>query len=552
MRTIKINYRDLETVEFNSGVTLKQISEKFQNRYNFPILVGMVDNNITELNENITRSCRLDFFDRSSGLGNGIYGRTTQFMLIVAVKKLLGEEAEIIIDYSIDKGYYCEIKGVDIDKSTVKKLEQKMMEIHKQDYTINKVSVSRFDAIKYFKQKKQIDKVKVLKYISNSYINLYRIDDIYDYFYGELAYSTGQIDDFKLTYVKNNGFVLSYPDTYNPECTLDYVHHGMLFDAFNSYSKWGEQIGIRNASDLNEIVSNGKYNELIRLCETYYNNQLASIAETIYQNRNNIKLVLIAGPSSAGKTTTSKKLQTYLESKGICTHQISIDDYFFDRAKTPILENGELDTESLNAVDITLFNKHLTKLFDGEKVELPEYNFVLGKREYRGKTLQLKENDIIIIEGLHALNEDLTISIERCHKFKIYINALTQLNIDNHNRIHTSDTRKLRRIVRDNQYRSRSASETLNMWKTIREGEEKYIFPYQDDADKIINSALIYELGILKTYAEPLLFSVSETDPMYSEALRLINFLRNFLPIPSDYIPQDSVLREFIGGGCFK
>lgn len=552
MRTIKVNYHDIETIEFNSGITLKQISEKFQNHYNFPILVGMVDNNITELNENITRSCKIDFFDRSSGLGSGIYGRTTQFMLIVAVKKLLGEEAEIVIDYSIDKGYYCEIKGVDIDKSTVKKLEQKMMEINKQDYIINKVSVSRFDAIKYFKQKKQMDKVKVLKYISNSYINLYRIDDIYDYFYGELAYSTGQIDDFKLTYVKNNGFVLSYPDTYNPECTLDYVHHGMLFTTFNSYAKWGEQIGIRNASDLNEIVSNGKYNELIRLCETYYNNQLASIAETIYQNKNSIKLVLIAGPSSAGKTTTSKKLETYLESKGITTHQISIDDYFFDRAKTPVLENGELDTESLNAVDVTLFNKHLTKLFEGEKVELPEYNFVLGKREYRGKTLQLKENDVIIIEGLHALNEDLTISIERCHKFKIYINALTQLNIDNHNRIHTSDTRKLRRIVRDNKYRSRSASETLNMWKTIREGEEKYIFPYQDDADTIINSALIYELGILKTYAEPLLFSVSETDSMYSEALRLINFLRNFLPIPSDYIPQDSVLREFIGGSCFK
>lgn len=552
MRTIKVNYRDIEAMEFNSGVTLKQISEKFQNRYNFPILIGMVDNNITELNENITRSCKIEFFDRSSGLGNGIYGRTTQFMLIVAVKNLLGSDTEIIIDYSIDKGYYCEIKGVDIDISMVKKLEQKMKEICEQDYIINKVSVSRFDAIKYFKQKKQMDKVKVLKYISNSYINLYRIDDIYDYFYGELAYSTGQIDDFKLTYVKNNAFVLSYPDTYNPECTLDYVHHGMLFDAFNSYAKWGEKIGIRNASDLNEIISNGKYNELIRLCETYYNNQLASIAENIFQNKNSIKLVLIAGPSSAGKTTTSKKLETYLESKGITTHQISIDDYFYDRSKTPVLKNGELDTESLKAVDVTLFNKHLTKLFEGEKVELPEYNFVLGKREYRGKTLQLKENDIIIIEGLHALNEDLTISIERCHKFKIYINALTQLNIDNHNRIHTSDTRKLRRIVRDNKYRNRSASETLNMWKTIREGEEKYIFPYQDDADTIINSALIYELGILKTYAEPLLFSVSETDPMYSEALRLINFLRNFLPIPSDYIPQDSVLREFIGGSCFK
>lgn len=551
-KTIKINYRDIETIEFNSSVTLKEISEKFQNKYNYPILVGMVDNNVTELGETITRSCKVDFFDRSSGLGNGIYGRTTQFMLIVAIKKVLGEDTEAIIDYSIDKGYYCEIQNVDIDKPVLKKIEAKMKELCKQDYIINKVSVSRFDAIKFFKQKKQIDKVKVLKYISNSYINLYRIDDIYDYFYGELAYSTGQIDDFKLTYIKGNGFVLSYPDTYNPECTLDYVHHHMLFEAFKSYHEWGDKIGIKNAADLNEVVSNGKYNDLIRLSETYYNNQLSKIAETIFENKNNIKLVLIAGPSSAGKTTTSKKLETYLESKGITTHQISIDDYFLDRSKTPVLENGELDTESLNAVDVTLFNKHLTKLFEGEKVELPEYNFVLGKREYRGKTLQLKENDVIIIEGLHALNEDLTISIERSHKFKVYINALTQLNIDNHNRIHTSDTRKLRRIVRDNKYRNYSAADTLNMWKNIREGEEKYIFPYQDDADVILNSALVYELGILKTYAEPLLFSVPETDPMYSEALRLINFLRNFLPIPSDYIPQDSVLREFIGGSCFE
>ena len=393
---------------------------------------------------------------------------------------------------------------------------------------------------------------KVLKYISNTYVNLYRINKTYDYFYSELAYSTSQIDDFKLTYIKDNGFVLSYPDIYNPECTLDYKHHEMLFNSFLTYSRWGEKIGIKNAADLNQIVSDGKYNDLIRLAETYYNNQLASIADKIAQNNKSIKLVLIAGPSSAGKTTTSKKLQTYLHSKGVRTHQISIDDYFVDRTKTPVKPNGELDTESLNAVDVTLFNKHLTKLFEGERVELPEYNFLLGKREYRGKTLKLEENDIVIIEGLHALNEDLTISIERKNKFKVYINALTQLNIDNHNRIHTSDTRKLRRIVRDNKYRSYTASQTLNMWGNIREGEEEHIFPFQDDADVIINSALIYELGILKTYAEPLLLSVDENDPMYSEAIRLINFLRNFLPIPSDYIPQDSVLREFIGASCFE
>ena len=551
-KIIKVNYKDLETKEFEAGITLKEISKSFKKHFNYPILVGKVDNNIEELNEVINRSCNVEFFDRSTGLGNGIYGRTLQFMIIVAIKRLYGKDTEVLIHYSIDKGFFCEVIGAEIDKSSVKEIENELKKLSKEDLIINKVSVSRFDAIKYFKKNKQVDKVKVLKYISNSYINLYRIDNIYDYFYGELAYSTKDIDDFALTYIKDNGFVASYPDTYNPECTLNYKHHEMLFNTFYDYTKWGSEININNAADLNEVVSKGEYNRLIHVAETYYNNQLSKIADEIYNNRKRIKIVLIAGPSSSGKTTTSKKLEIHLQSKGIKTHQISIDDYFLDREKTPKLENGELDLESLNAVDVTLFNKHLTKLLEGERVELPEYNFVLGKREYKGKNLLLGDNDIIIIEGLHGLNEDLTSSIERNKKYKIYISPLTQLNIDNHNRIHTSDTRKLRRIIRDNKYRSYSASETLSMWKNIREGEEKYIFPYQDDADTIINSALIYELGILKTYAEPLLFSVEESDPMYSEALRLINFLRNFLPIPSEEVPSDSVLREFIGGSCFK
>ena len=333
---------------------------------------------------------------------------------------------------------------------------------------------------------------------------------------------------------------------------INWGYHEKLFNSFDNFAKWCQTIGISNAADLNEIISQGKYNELIRLSETYYNNQLSNIAEKIYNNKNNVRLVLIAGPSSSGKTTTSKKLEVYLQSKGIKTHQISIDDYFYNRDKTPRLPNGELDTESLNAVDVTLFNKHLTKLLEGETVELPEYNFLLGKREYNGKKLKIGKDDMIIIEGLHGLNDDLTLSIERKNKYKIYISALTQLNVDNHNRIHTSDTRKLRRIIRDNKYRSYNSSTTLKMWKTIREGEEKFIFPYQDDADVIVNSALVYEMGILKTYAEPLLFSVEETDENYPEALRLINLLRNILPIPSDDVPKDSVLREFIGGSCFK
>lgn len=552
MRMVKVNYRDLETKEFLEETSLLEISDSYKKYYNYPILVAKVDNDITPLAEKISKKCDIDFYDRSSAVGNGIYGRSLQFVLILAVKRVLGSDAELVVEHSIDKGIYCEIKGVSIDKPMIKKLSDEMKQIVKEDLIFTKVSVSRLDAIKYFKTKKKMDKVHVLKYISNTYINLYRLDDVYDYFYGDLSYSTKVLDDFKLTYIKDNGFVMSYPDIYNPECTLDYKHHPMLFEAFMDYTKWGRILKIENAADLNERVSTGQYGDLIRVSEAYYDGQLSSIAEEINLKREDVKLILLAGPSSSGKTTTSKKLQIYLQSKGLKTHQISIDDYYVNRDKTPVDAEGNPDFESIKAVDLELFNQHMMKLLAGEKVLLPEYNFVLGKREYKKKWLQLSSDDMIIIEGLHALNEDLTLSVEKKNKYRIYISPLTQLNIDGHNRIHTSDTRKLRRIVRDNKYRGYPAADTLAMWHKIREGEEKYIFPYQDSADKIINSALIYELGVLKTYAEPLLFNVKENDPVYPEALRLINFLRNFLPIPSEEVPDDSVLREFIGHSCFS
>ena len=531
---------------------MDEISQDFQKYYNYPILAAKVDNEICDLSKTVDKKCTVNFYDRSSDVGHSVYGCSVQFLMIVAVQKLLGNKADVIIQNSIDKGVYCRVKGFELTRQLLKQIENRMRDLVREDLHYTKLSVSRFDAIDYFKKKKKFDKVKVLKYISNSYINLYRLDDVYDYFFSEMVYSTKYVDSFKLTYISNNGFVLSYPSVYTPECTLDYCHRELIADTFAEYSKWGDLIGINEAADLNEIVSQGKYNDIIRLSEAYYESQLSKIADCIYQNKNNIKLVLLAGPSSSGKTTTSKKLAVYLQSKGYRTHSISIDDYFFNREDTPKLENGEYDFESLKCVDVNLFNKHLNKLLAGEKVLLPEFNFILGKREYKKKWLQLKQNDVVIIEGLHAINEELTMSIERKNKFKLYICPFTQINIDIHNRIHTSDTRRLRRIIRDNKYRGINAAETLKMWKRIREGEEKYIFPYQDDVDMVINSALMYELGVLKTYAEPLLFSVSEDDEMYPEAIRLINFLRNFLPIPSDEVPKDSVLREFIGNSGFN
>lgn len=548
---INMNFRDLEIQKFPNNTSLEEISKSYSKYFNYPILIGQLDNDIVELSELVGRSHKVEFFDRSSSLGNSVYGTTLQFLVILGAKRAFGDDTEVLIEHSIDKGFYCEIIKENFKKEDIKELENKMKNIVKENIQIDKLSVSRLDAIKYFENKNQLDKVKVLKYISNTYINLYKVDDTYDYFYGKLASTTGVIDDFKLTYIKNNGFVVSYPSVYNPECTLDYVHHEMLFEKFLDYTKWGRKIKISNGADLNEVVSKGNYNELIQIAETYYNSQLSKIADKIEENKD-IRIVLISGPSSSGKTTSSKKLSIQLKSRGINTYPISIDDYFFDREKTPKDKNGKLDTESLNAVDVTLFNKHLTKLLNGETVELPEYNFVAGKREYNGRRVKLEKKDIIVIEGLHGLNDELTLSIDRKQKFKIYISPLTQLNIDNHNRIHTSDTRKLRRIVRDNRNRGHNASQTLAKWKEIREGEEKYIFPYQDEADVIINSALVYEIGVLKTYVEPLLFNVSENDPMYPEAIRLINLLRNFLPIPSEDVPKDSLLREFIGRSCFE
>ncbi len=550
-KRITVNFRDIVSKTFPSGTTLLEISKSFQKYFNYPILVARIDNEMADLSETVNQQCNIDFYDRSSNIGNSVYSRSLYFMLILAVKRVLGSKAEIIIEHSMDKGVYCEIIRTEVDKPLILKIEKTMKEIVKEGYLFTRVSVSRYDTIKYFKKFNRMDKVKALKYISNSYITLYRLDNLYDYFYSEMAYSTKDLDEFKLTYIKDNGFVLSYPDTINPECTLDYIHHKKMYNAFLEYTKWGRVLEVENAADLNSLVSTGNYDNLIRLSEAYYNSQLSRIADEIVNHKNDIKIVLIGGPSSSGKTTTSKKLEIYLQSHGFKTHQISLDDYFLNREETPKDEDGNYDFESIKAVDMELFNQHLFKLLNKEKVLLPEFNFINGLREYNNNWLQLGDNDIIIIEGLHGLNEELTISIEKRNKYKIYISPLTQLNIDLHNRIHTSDTRKLRRIVRDNKYRGYNASDTLHMWPRIRQGEEKYIFQYQDEADIIVNSALVYELGVLKTYAEPLLFSVDENDEVYPEALRLINFLRSFLPIPSDNVPNDSILREFIGGSCF-
>ena len=549
-KKIKIIYRGV-TYEFDETITFKEIANKFQKNYNFDILCAKVDNDIVDLGDNVKKGGTIEFFDRSSELGNSIYFNSAIFILILAVKNVLGEKALLVTEHSMDHGVYCSINA-NINKEIVNNINNEMKNIVRAGYLFTKLSVYRMDAIKYFKKLKQNDKASVFKYISNTYINLYRINDIYDYFYTKMAYSTSSINEFKLSYINENGVVLSIPDIVNPEVTLDYIHHKKVFDEFQNYDKWAKTFDISNASDLNKVVSDAKVCELVNLSEAYYDSQLAKIAEEIYLKGNKVKIVLLAGPSSSGKTTTSKKLDIYLRSRGFITHPIALDDYYVDLDKRVKDKYGKPEMEAVTALDINLFNKNLSNLLEGKKVSLPSYNFILGKREYKGNYLQLGEKDIVIVEGLHALNDELTMSIRKDQKYKIYISPLTQVNIDNHNYVHTSDVRKLRRIVRDSKTRGYGASETLHQWVNIKNGERENIFKFQDDVDKVVNSSLLYEIGVLKTYVEPLLFNVEEDDLVYPEAIRLINLLRNFLPIPSDDVPQNSVLREFIGGSCFK
>ena len=421
-----------------------------------------------------------------------------------------------------------------------------------QKFTFKEMLVDRFDAIKYFKKHHQMDKVESFRYMTNRTVTLYSLDGIYDYFYGPLVYNTGLLDKFDMIYLKDNSFILTYPSTKNPNQVDKYIHHKLTFDTYKSFQNWGRTIGISTAPDLNKICTEGKYTDMLRLFETHYEDQLSLIAEEIYKKKDQIKIILLAGPSSSGKTTTAKKLSLYLQVKGLNCHKISLDDYFVDRDKAPRDENGDLDFSSIESIDTTLFNNHLNKLLSGHKVSMPTFDFITGKKEYNDNYLKLEEGEILIIEGIHTLNEKLTKNIPRENKFKIFMSPLIHLKLDNHNRVHTTDVRKIRRIVRDNQFRGTNAETTLAMWPNVDKEARLSIYPYQDDADAMINSSLGYELSVLRIYAEPLLYGIDSNSAQYPEAIRLINLLRNFLPITSEVVPKDSILREFIGGSVFE
>ena len=548
IETIEIIIRG-KKYKYSKNITLQEIYKEHQETHQYPIIIAKVNNRLRELSYKLTEDCTVEFLDLTSYEGSRVHISGLIFVLLYVVKKLYGKDADIRVRHSLDKGIYIQTT-FKLTEEKLARIKETMKEIIEKDLPITKLMIDRFEAIDYYNKIGDQVKAQVLRYNTDNYIKLYRLGNLYNYFYTLMPLSTGKVKDFDLTYIKGNGFNLRFPTVYINSKIPKYEHHPKMLDVFNHYKEWAKLIKVETTVDLNRIVSTGKISDLIKMDETVQSNRLLFLAKDINDGKDKIKIVLLAGPSSSGKTTTSRKLCMYLKIFGLNPKTISMDDYFLDRKNTPRDKNGNYDFESLKALDLSLFDKQVASLLKGEEVTLPTYNFIIGEKEYQEK-MKLEENDILIIEGIHALDSRILTNIKREKKFKVYIAPLTELNMDNHNRISTTDNRLLRRIVRDNRTRNYPVERTLKQWASVREGEEKYIFPYQDEADAMINSAAIYEIGVLKTYVEPLLYSVENTSPYYEDAKRLINFLRLFLPIPADSIPADAIIREFVGGSYF-
>ena len=550
MATIKIKYKNQEHT-YEKGVTLLEISNEFKDDFKSDIIVATINNRLVSLDSKITKNCNVDFYDVFNILGSRTYIRGLFFLFIKAVKDVLNSDVKLM--YFVDKGVYCEILTNNlISEVTVEKIKIRMKELVDGKLPITKIMVSRFDAIDYFSKINQMDKAQSLRFISNSTISLYKLDNTLDYFYGVLPRNTSYLTKFNVKYLKENKVMLLPPYTFEEDEKLNFDKNNKLIENVDVQAKYLENININTSVELNNTISTGKYGDVIRISESIFNNQLFKIVDNITKNKD-IKIVLITGPSSSGKTTISKKLSLFLKSKGYNPIPISVDDFYTNIKDRVLDETGKPELEKIEAFDTNQFNKKVLELLNGNEVILPKFNFIEGKQEYDDKNkIQMKHKSILIVEGIHAFNEKLTEMIPDKNKFKLFISPVTPLNIDNHNLFKSTDNRLLRRIVRDNRTRGSSASTTLKIWKKVRKTEEELILPYSKEADEILNTSLVYELGVLKTYAEPLLFSVDENDPNYDDALRLINIFRVILGIPSEDVPDDSIIREFIGGSCFK
>lgn len=550
MERLKIKIDD-KYVHVDKGARFYDLLDKNYKEDMLPIILVKFNNMYYELTDKIVEDGELVWIRLNNSIAMKTYRRALQFVFIKATLDLFNE-CSITIQHSISTGLYGEIhKDIALNENDIKLIKDKMREIINKDILIEKCVFRKEDAVNIFKRYKMNDKVKLLTNLKNATVKLYKIDDKYDYFYGDMAYSTGVLKYFDLEFYEP-GFILNLPSEKSPTKINKFQDVPQLSKVFRETKKWISILEVPDVAFLNEKIKENKAQNIIRVSEALHEKKIANIADMI-SDKENTKVVLIAGPSSSGKTTFSKRLEIQLRVNGYKPLLISLDDYYIDRDKTPLDENGNKDFESINALDLEFFNNQLKDLLDNKAIKIPKYNFKLGKREEGSNYSKLMENGIIVIEGIHGLNPSLTYKIPEKNKFKIYISALTQLNLDNHNRISTTDVRKLRRIVRDFLSRGYGGEETLKMWPSIKRGEEKNIFKYQEEADVLFNSTLVYEMAVLKKYALEELekITLKNNSEVYYEAKRLEKLIGFFDEIDKNMVPENSILREFIGGSCF-
>lgn len=548
MNNMIITFEDGSKKEYRKGTKFGEIVKDVA--IDRDIICGNFNNIILNYDDPIVKSGRLILYDINTTFGNRVYEKGLTFLFKVCATEVLGNDITIRIRHSIDRGVFFEIDS-SIDNDSISKIKNLMKEKVNKNIPFIKIETTMDEALAYFKGVKRYDKVKTLFYDKNNYVTLYRFEDAYNYVIGSLPHNSSVLKYFDLTLIEEKGIILRYPSMYDNGKVVKYTHHEQFFNSIDEYLEWAKILNISSIGELNDSIVSSNPGELINLSESIQNFRLQQIANQISEQRDEIKFVLISGPSSSGKTTSARKLSLYLRTLGLNPVSISLDDYFLNREETPLTEDGKPDFESLRAIDVKLFNTQMSKLLKGNKVTAPTFDFIEGKKIFN-KTLQMGEKDILVIEGLHALSDELLKDIPRKKKFKMYISPLVYLNIDDDNRINLTDIRLLRRMVRDNRTRGYSPTQTLASWSEVRNGEEKYVFPYQDNADVIFNTFLAYELAVLKVYAEPLLYKVSEDDPEYLTAIRLIKLLDLVLPLPSDDVPSLSILREFIGRSYFE
>ena len=547
---ITLNIVNAGEIKVAHGITLQELGGQYPHVCKRPILAAKVDNALTDLSRPLLYDSAVEFLDITDPNGFRAYQRGVSFMMVYAVKSILGKKTRVVIAHSINKNYYCELPDLKapITENLLQEIEQFMNEVVSKDLPIELHSLPRESAIKISEELGLGDKVKLLNYQHSPAVNFYKLNWLYNCFLGEIPTRTGLLDSFKLS-LRGNGFMLQFPNAARNYELEELAAESRISEVFTENKQWVRIMKTDTVGALNDKLCQDGSDEIIRVAEALHEKKVALIADQIAHESKSI--VLIAGPTSSGKTSLAHRLGVQLRVNGAVPHIISLDNYYFNRADCPKDEDGNYDFETIRAIDTELIAQNLQSLLKGEEVHIPTFNFLTGTREYKGNRLKLSPRDVLIMEGIHGLNEITSAGVLDSDKFKIFISALTQINIDDHNRIPTTDTRLLRRMVRDFRTRGASAATTISMWPSVARGEAKYIYPFQEHADAIFNSALVYEMGVLKQYAEPLLYGIKPHEPEYTEARRLIKFLSSFLSVPSESIPQNSILREFVGGSSF-